>query len=411
MSTLRFTPDPAAIVDPALKEWAEPDLRDVIDTINQLGGYRAAGRMLGRDHAGLMRRIERLQKRAALAGYSPRHGMTETVPDGFKLRGRSVLRKLDPVTGQKVELLSWDKSSADDERRAEMLRAAIDEACQSIPPLPHAPGPVHVAADLLNLYVFTDYHLGMRAWSEEGGADWNLEIAEDLIIRSFAYMLDNTPAAEVGFIGQIGDFAHWDSLKPVTPTSGHVVDASSHYTEVVRAVIRIMRRLVEMALVKHNRVVLLMAEGNHDIASSVWMREIAKSWYANEPRVEVVDSASPFYAYEWGVTMLGFHHGHCAKKLDMAKLFANLFAPMWGRTTKRYGKRGHYHHEVVVDEDGGMKTTQFPTLAPSDSHAARHGYQSVRQTMAETFSRRFGKASEIIVTPEMLCTEPMLEAA
>ncbi|MCR2185578.1 winged helix-turn-helix domain-containing protein, partial [Salmonella enterica] len=89
-------------------------------------------------------------------------------------------------------------------------------------------------------------------------------------------------------------FAHFDSLRPVTPTSGHIVDASSHYAEIVRAIIRIMRRMVEMALAKHNRVVLLMAEGNHDIASSVWMREVAKSWYVNEPRVEVIDSAHPF---------------------------------------------------------------------------------------------------------------------
>lgn len=409
--TLRFEPDPTAIVDPALKEWADERTREVIDAVNLHGGYRAAGRVLGAGHSALIRRVETAQKRAALAGYSPRHGMTETVPDGFKLRGRSVLRKLDPVTGQRVEVLSWDKSSADDERRAEMLRAALDEACREVPSLPRVVGPTHSVADLLNFYVFTDYHLGMRAWADEGGADWNLEIAEDLIIRSFQYMLDNTPDSEVGFIAQLGDFAHFDGLRPVTPTSGHIVDASSHYTEIVRAVIRIMRRMTAMALAKHPKVVVLMAEGNHDIASSVWMREIAKSWYADEPRVEVVDSAHPFYAYEWGTTMLAIHHGHAAKKTDFPKLFANFFAEMWGRTKKRYGHAGHYHHEVEVAEDGGMTTKQHSTLAPNDSHAARHAYKSQRQTDVTIYSRRTGKVSELICTPEMLCLPEMQVAA
>ena len=376
-------------------EWVTPTQIKYLEALKEYGSHRKAAIALGCGKSAISDALARYRKTAAKHGHAPGH-FDDGVAPGYRM-GKVTIQRANGL----VERV-WERQHPDEIQRDAAFRAAVEEACRAITPLPRVCPPAHFAGDLLNLYVFTDYHLGMRAWSEEGGADWNLQIAEDLIIRSFAYMLENTPAAEVGFIAQIGDFAHFDGLRPVTPTSGHVVDASSHYAEIVRAIIRIKRRLVEMALAKHSRVVVLDAEGNHDIASSVWMREISKAWYADEPRVEVVDSASPFYAYEWGVTMLGFHHGHCAKKLDMAKLFANLFAPMWGRTTRRYGKRGHYHHEVVVDEDGGMKTTQYPTLAPSDSHAARHGLQSVRQTMAETFSRRFGKASEIVVTPEML---------
>lgn len=409
--TLNFQPDDDSDLLAKLLPYATDVQARYVEAIRVHGSGRAAARAMGVSGDTVSKSIRALRRMGALKGVAPECGMTESVPDGFRLKGRSVLRKLDPVTGQKVEVLAWDKISADDERRAEMIKAAIDEACSAIPALPRVPAPMHTVADLLNFYVFTDYHLGMRAWSEEGGADWNLEIAEDLIMRSFAYMLDNTPEAEVGFIAQLGDFAHFDGLRAVTPTSGHLLEASSHYTEIVRAIIRIMRAMIEMALKKHNRVVVLMAEGNHDIASSVWMREVAKSWYADEPRVEVIDSAHPFYAYEWGVTMLAIHHGHCAKKFDMAKIFANFYAEMWGRTKKRYGKRGHHHHEVEASEDGGMKNQMYPTLAPGDSHTARNAYKSVRQTNADTYSRRFGKVSEIIVTPEMLCPEPLLEAA
>ena len=412
MTALKFTAPQDALPEIGLLRFCETlQEREKVQACIDIGNITHAARHLKTDERNFRRSIARIKARAAAQGHAPEFGMTEQVPDGFKLKGRSVLRKLDPVTGQRVEVLSWDKTSADEERRAEMWRAALDEACRNdIPALAPVPGPTHSVADLLNFYVFTDYHLGMRAWAEEGGADWNLEIAEDLIIRSFQYMLDNTPDSEVGFIAQLGDFAHFDSLRPVTPTSGHIVDASSHYTEIVRAIIRIMRRMVAMALAKHPKVVVLMAEGNHDIASSVWMREIAKSWYADEPRVEVVDSAHPFYAYEWGVTMLAIHHGHAAKKTDFAKLFANFFAEMWGRTKKRYGHAGHYHHEVVVAEDGGMTTKQHSTLAPNDSHSARHAYKSERQTDATIYSRRTGKVSELICTPEMLYLPERLAA-
>jgi hypothetical protein len=38
---------------------------------------------------------------------------------------------------------------------------------------------------LLNCYVITDYHLGMLSWKAETGADWDIEIAEQMIIRWF----------------------------------------------------------------------------------------------------------------------------------------------------------------------------------------------------------------------------------
>lgn len=388
-----------------LKPFATYRQREFIEAVQRAdGNISQAERDMGVSQGLIARAIRTVKKFAATRGYSPEHDMTHIAPDPFVVKRVSTNYKADGSVGQQ-----WVIAEPERERRLEMAMAAFDEASKAVPALPRIPSPQHFAQDLLNFYVFTDYHLGMRAWSEEGGADWNLEVAEDLIVRSFQYMLDNTPDSEVGFIAQLGDFAHFDSLTPVTPTSGHIVDASSHYTEVVRAIIRIMRRMVGMALEKHPKVVVLMAEGNHDISTSVWMREIAKSWYSDEPRVEVVDSAHPFYAYEWGVTMLAIHHGHAAKKTDFPKVFANFFAEMWGRTKKRYGHAGHYHHEVVVAEDGGMSIKQHATLAPNDSYAARHAYKSQRQTDVTIYSRRTGKVSELICTPEMLCLPSPLQ--
>jgi hypothetical protein len=395
---LRFTPADDQPIDPRLAQWAsETQLRALEQVAAHGGNVRAAEKALGLANDVLGSPLRRLRKLAASKGFAPPHGMSHPVPDPFMVSKVSTLRNRDgDITAQ------WVIAKPEREQQRAVMLEAVAEAMKGIPPLPPRAPPNATFKDLLNFHVFTDYHIGMRAWAEEGGAHWDIETAEKLILRAFRFMLDNSPNAAIGFIGQLGDFAHFDSLRPVTPTSGHIVDAAGHYTEIVRAIIRILVAMIAMALEKYERVVVLMAEGNHDLASSVWMRELLKVLYANEPRLEVIDSATPYYAFEWGNTMLAVHHGHVKGKVDLPKLFAELFAPMWGRTRKRYGKVGHYHHEVRSAYDSGMLISQYPTLAPNDNHSARSGYGPNQQTSVETYSRRFGKTSELVVTPEML---------
>jgi hypothetical protein len=58
-----------------------------------------------------------------------------------------------------------------------------------------------------------------------------------------------------------------------------------------------------MLLAKHKNVHVILAEGNHDMASSVWLRTMFKALYENEPRITVDDSALPYYAHEFGNVM------------------------------------------------------------------------------------------------------------
>jgi hypothetical protein len=332
-----------------------------------------------------------------MAGYAPGH-FNDGVAPGYRMGKVTVQR--GPGGVERV----WERQHPDG-IDLDAIREAVSniatEGLQSLAPVPMPDLPLN--EDLLNLYVFTDYHLGARAWAAEGGGDWDLKIAEEMIRRAFDYMIKSAPPAKVGFIGQLGDFKHFDGLSPVTPTSRHVLDSSGHYAQIVEVAVRVMMGMISTALKHHERVIVLAAEGNHDMAGSIWLRTMLKVIYRDEPRVEIVDSAKPFYAYQHGLTMLAFHHGHTVKKETLPERFADLFGEMWGRTRKRYAHCGHYHHEVALVERGGMKVVQYPTLAPNDSHSARAGYsQSWRQTMVTTYSARFGKTHDMVVTPEML---------
>jgi hypothetical protein len=154
--------------------------------------------------------------------------------------------------------------------------------------------------DLLNQYTVTDLHFGSLSRREETGTDYDLKIAEQLLLDWFAAAIQMSPNAHTAVLAQLGDLLHFDSLEAVTPTSRHVIDADSRFAKIVRIVIRTMRRIVAMLLEKHQHVHIIMADANHDPASEIWLREMFAAFYEHEPRLTIEKSPSTYYAYEWG---------------------------------------------------------------------------------------------------------------
>ena len=383
------------MIDPKLKEWSTESQAKCIDAVNEHGGQRKAAKALGVNIRTLEKALQSVRKKAALQGYSPEHHLVHPVAHGQVLRGASTLYK----DGKPV--IQWVKSSLDNTKLEEAKQAALEAMAEELPRLPPLPSPAHTLENLCNVYTLTDSHVGMLAWHKEGGEDWDLKIAERTLIGCFEHMVANSPAAAVGFVNQLGDFLHYDGLMPVTPTSGHIVDADGRFSKMVSTAIRILRHLVDFALARHDRVVVLLAEGNHDISSSVWLRHMFKALYENEPRVHVIDSELPYYAYQHGETMLAFHHGHLKKNDQLPLLFAAQFPKVWGGTSKRYAHTGHRHH-VEEKEHSGMTVLQHGTLSARDAYAARGGWVSEQQVTALTYHAKFGEVARNTVTPAML---------
>jgi hypothetical protein len=325
--------------------------------------------------------------------------MTRTVPDGFLVKGVSTYYDRDgKPSGQ------WVKSTADRERMEELMREAFAAMAEDLPRVEPIPAPAITQERLANVYTLTDSHVGMLAWSRENldpNGDWDLKIAERTLAGCFEHMVNASPPAKVGIVAQLGDWLHSDGLEAVTPTSRHLLDQDGRFPKVVAAAIRILRRIVNFALAKHEKVVVLLAEGNHDLASSVWLRAMFSALYEHEPRVQVIDSEMPYYVYQHGKTMLAWHHGHLRKNDQLPILFAAQFPAIWGATTKRYAHTGHRHH-VEEKEHSGITVIQHSTLAARDAYASRGGWHSERQCTAITYHEDFGQVSRVTITPEML---------
>lgn len=382
-----------------LIQFATPRQIEYIEAVEKYGSQDKAAKALNVNARTLKRSLESLRIKAAQQGHSPAHDMTHTVPDGFKVRGVSTYYDQEgKPRGQ------WVKSSADDVRRHAAMQEAYAAMADDLPRVGAVAKPRGTSADLATVYTLTDSHVGALCWGAETmSGDWDLSIAEATLTGCFARMVESSPDAKTGIVAQLGDFLHSDgssALSPVTPTSGHVLDQDGRFSKVVGVAVRILRRVIDMALKKHERVIVLLAEGNHDISSSVWLRTMFAAMYEREPRVTIIDQALPYYAVQHGKTMLCWHHGHLHKNDKLPILFASQFPQMWGTTAKRYAHTGHRHH-VEEKEHSGMTVIQHSTLAARDAYAARGGWMSERQATAITYHAQYGEVGRVVVTPEM----------
>jgi hypothetical protein len=356
---------------------------------------RKAASMLNITRAALRDRISAVEKNAAKRGYSPENDWSHPVPDGHKIKGVSTFydEKGRPVR-------QWVKSQTDEERQFEILVERLENATKNLPKFKPTKRPTSANQNLLSLLTITDFHLGMYAWEAETGDDWDLEIAQSVFLNSIHDMIEASPKSGTGLLCQLGDFLHWDGILSVTPSSGHILDADTRYGKLVELAMSVMAEAVRMMLKKFNRVVVVSAEGNHDISGSIWLRKYIKHIFADEPRLEVIDNEFPYYAYLHGETMLAFHHGHKMKLAQLHKLFASepRFREMWGKANYTYIATGHYHHERVI-EDGGAIAEMHPTLSGRDAYAARGGWVSRRGAKIITYDKFDGEVARVTVRP------------
>lgn len=383
-------------IDEGLKQFATERQIEYIDAVNTHGGVRQAGEFLKVAESSVRRSIIAIQKKAAIRGYAPESNMTRTAPEPFVVRGVSTYYNAKgEASGQ------WVKTRLDDSKMQAIMLETIEALKEDIPKVQLMLPPPMGNDKLLNCYVITDYHMGMLAWHEECGEDWDVKIAEELIVKWFAQAIQQSPDANTAVFAQLSDFLHFDGMDAVTPASKHLLDVDSRFSKLVRSSIRVLRTVITMLLQKHQNLHIIMADANHDPVSQIWLREWFSVMYENEPRVSVDTSPNPYNAYEFGNTALFFHHGHKRRMHNVSEVFAGQFREMFGRTKYAYAHMGHLHH-VDVKENNLMIVEQHRTLAPSDAYSARGGWLTGRDAKVITYSKQFGEVSRLTINSDML---------
>ncbi|MDX1379376.1 MAG: hypothetical protein R3307_11040 [Anaerolineales bacterium] len=319
-----------------------------------------------------------------------------SVPD-LRLTGTSTL--YDAQSGEPI--LVWEKTAAQNQK--EIFEAAAQAFAQKIKPIrPIKLDKRRLDADLLCTYPVGDHHIGMLALAEEtGGEDYNIEIAQELLLKSFAHLLGLSNAGHC-LIPFLGDFLHFDGMKPLTPTSDNLLDTGTRFHVMVRTAIRCMRTIIESAARVHETVHVIVAAGNHDLAASIFLRECLANLYDNNPRIIVDTSPSHFHYHAFGKSLIGVHHGHGTKaKLKDLPLIMAVDCPDWSRCEHRYCYTGHVHSDNVFDIQG-CRVESFRILAPGDAWATNSGYRSARDMKSILLHHEFGEVARHTVNPALL---------
>ena len=426
-------------IDPNLKQYAtEAELR-VLEAVERTGSVMGATRALELSRGAVRDAIARVKRRAGQRGYAPLHGVNEPVGPGMLLKGSSTLRDgsgavkeqwikttregrdeseleepPDPKTIIKTAKLidasgtvtqQWVTVKRELVELEQQWRAFIDEITkQRITPAEPVPAPENGSDNLLASYPVGDHHMGMLSWSKETGRSYDIEIAENLLCRAIDYLPKSVARSGTALVPFLGDFMHYDSMKPLTPASGNLLDTDTRAAKMVRASIRAMRYTIDVALRHHARVRVIVEPGNHDPFSSLFMQETLRCIYENEPRVEVDTSPKLYHYFRFGKVLIGTHHGDKTKLPDLPLIMATDVPEDWGATEHRYIYVGHVHHSQRLSQKDypGCQVESFKVLPPPDAWHHQEGFRPRSSMQAIVYHREYGEVARNTVTPEML---------
>lgn len=302
-------------------------------------------------------------------------------PPGFtKVRQSNML---DRKGGAVIQWESFERDKADQWHA--MWQACKDACAEYEGRAKLVPCPVSTIDRQLTVYPIGDPHIGMLAWARETDADFDSNIAKRDLTEVVTMLVDCSPASETALIAQLGDFFHAQDNKQTTPRGGNKLDVDSRSGRVTEVGYMLMVTVIDLALKKHKRVLVINLRGNHDPDLSLSLNMFLKAWYRNEPRVEILDNNNPFIYYEFGKNLLGFHHGHGARPEQLGGIMSCYQDGVpWGRTHHRKWFTGHIHSSNGRDLPG-CDWESFRTLAPEDYWAHEMGFRSNQSLDSLTF--------------------------
>lgn len=319
------------------------------------------------------------------------------IPEGHRVKGASTLIREDGSIAAQ-----WIKTSAHHDEREDWLEA-IRSLSETFAPPPAVEPPQHAPADLLNAFPVGDPHVGLLAWHEDAGENFDLKLAEQNLVAAFSHLVALAPPAREALLIYIGDNSHVDSQENTT-TRGTRQDADGRTPKIARTILSTIRQNVATVLTKHERAHIIIERGNHDELISVMVALALSLYYENEPRVTVDTSPEFYHWYRFGSNLIGTHHGDKAKPEALLGVMANDRARDWGETQHRRFYCGHYHH-LMTKEVPGVIVEYLPTLAASDAWHRSMGYRSGRAMYMDVLHRDYGHINRHIVGIQQLRAE------
>lgn len=256
--------------------------------------------------------------------------------------------------------------------------------------------PDHLDEDLLTIYPIADLHLGMYASKKETGAEYNPDIAFERIRHGIGKCAAASPRSRTGVVIALGDLLHADDQNNQTPQSKHQLDVVGRHFENLGLAIKAMACAAETAALRHEKVIVVVQRGNHDMTAYMAVLFALAERYRDNPRITVQKVGEDFFVMQHGKCLIASHHGDKAKAERLVMGLADGWPKMWGATVHRYYFTGHMHH-LKQQDIGGVQVEQLRALTARDAYAASHAYSGRSQVQAITLHKDEGEVRRVKV--------------
>lgn len=249
-----------------------------------------------------------------------------------------------------------------------------------------------------------DVHIGMLAWAQEAGADYDVTIASDVIADAVDRLVANASGWPVDrvLVPLGNDWMHTDATidgKGGATTRGTPQDVDTRWQRQFR-----MARTAAVGAIDTLRQVapvdVVIVPGNHDSERMFTLGEVLEAWYRADDAVTIRNSPAPRDYYRYGSTLLGLAHGHNEKHADLPLIMATEAADDWAATTHREWHIGHRHRKgeaIPVAEHSAVRVRTMPSLAPADAWHAAKGYHHMRAAEAYIWNHDDGYVGHLSV--------------
>lgn len=387
----------------------DEEIMQTVAAVNEFGSIRNTHLNIGMSRSAIKRRIEIALERGLISGNPTLPGFEITkisttedadgnvksrsiqqkpeveqptfkMPDGFGLQKLTA-----QVDGEGRIKQQWLKA---DLRAQETLSVieATKEAMQGLTgsALRLSP-PKTLELDHVSIIPLVDWHIGLMAWAEETGENYDLKIAEKIIMDAMARVISLTPPSKECVVLGLGDMLHADGYEPVTSRSKNVLDVDGRYPKVLKTAIRMIVATIQLALQNHEIVHVRILPGNHDDQSALAIGIALSMYFENQERVRVDDSPSRFWWKRFGKVFLGATHGDKAKMKDLPLVMAHDRPHDWAASTHRKVYTGHIHHERTIEE-GGVIVSSMRSPVAKDAYHSFEKYRAGRSVYSETFN-------------------------
>jgi hypothetical protein len=242
---------------------------------------------------------------------------------------------------------------------------------------------------LWQVLVVADCHFGKYAWGRTtGGDDYDLDLAERLVGQAGDELVavgdSHKPTRRT--IAFLGDLFHYDRPDGST-TSGTPLERDGRLQKMISVGCDTLLRIVERSSESVPTDVVIV-NGNHDEVLTWTFQRILSERFRGSKSVRVKEDFTGRQYLTHGRNLLGFAHGHRAKK-KLPQIMALEASQHWAKCPYREWHTGHFHSQAAewqrpIETLDGVIVRTAPALCPPDDWHSVNGFIGSRQA-CETF--------------------------